>query len=457
MHASVRPYATTGVALVAASVISVTPIAPPLTDVEIHNPAVQLTQLANPFQAYVQVFQEASLNLQAILSAAADNPTPILSRILSNQFVTLQALLASGGAFTIPSLSQILTALTSQSGALQSLLAAIQTAVGEVVTALTTTVPAFLQAAFSDLTSLNVEGAINNVLLAGLAALFPLTGLIPPALAVIAQPLQNLVNAINLFGPIGEILANPLQNVVNVLNALGAPFLPGISNGALFLTGLIGPLIEGPAAFGVAVQGVIDAIGAGNPAGVLGAIIDGPAVILGGLLNGAVGPDLTPITGINLGIPTLAGGLLTPFTFNLTIPAVTLPGTIPALQELQELIVGALHPPTIPAAMAAPLQLANAATSNAPSALPNLTATTVTLPASQTTKTGLADPTGGKKMASGSPAASGTGMTTTTAADLTAGNKVRPGKGTKAGGALAKTLGGLAGGFSHAPKRGAHS
>jgi hypothetical protein len=107
MHAAVRPYATAGVALVGASVIVVTPIAPPLTDVHIHNPVTHLAALANPFQAYAQVFGDAVTDLQAILTTASANPTPILTKILSNQFATLQALLASlpataGGVFTAP-------------------------------------------------------------------------------------------------------------------------------------------------------------------------------------------------------------------------------------------------------------------------------------------------------------------------------------------------------------------
>jgi|SRR5271165_132179 len=444
MHAAVRPYATAGVALVGASVIAVTPIAPPLTDGRVHNPLTQLTAMvANPFQAYVQVFQEASLNLQAILSTAAASPTPILTQILSNQFATLQFLLASlpttaGGLFTAPTT----TALANDPGALQALLAAIQTALGQVFTALTTTVPPLLQAAFGDLTSANVEGAINNVLLAGLAALFPLAGLLGPITAVIAQPLQNLATAIGSLGPIGEILANPLQNVVNVLNI---PTNDPLETELIF-AGLIGPLIEGPAAVGTAIQGVINAIGAGNPLAVLGAVIDAPAVLLGGVLNGGLGPDVGPLVGAALGIPLSAffGGLLTQATLTVSptgVLVLQLPGVIPALQGLQDAIASVLSPPPqIPAAMAAPLQLVKAAAPNTPSTLPNLTANTMTLPTKQTPKISLADPTGG------------TGANRLAAPGLSAGNKVAGGNGTQAGDGFAKIAAGLTGGSGHIPK-----
>ena len=42
MHLALRPYVTTGVAIVGASVIAVAPIAPLPADIQIPNPAVQL-------------------------------------------------------------------------------------------------------------------------------------------------------------------------------------------------------------------------------------------------------------------------------------------------------------------------------------------------------------------------------------------------------------------------------
>jgi hypothetical protein len=383
----------------------------------------------------VQVFQEAVANLEAILSTAAKNPTPILTKILSNQITTLQALLASGGAFTIPSLSQILTALTSQSGALQSLLTAIQTAIGELSTALTTTVPPLLQTAFGDLTSANVEGAINNLLLAGFTALFPLTGLLGPTTAAIAQPLQNLVNAINLFGPIGEILANPLQNLVNVLMIPTNQSL----NTELIFSGLIAPLIQTPAAFGTAVQGVINAITGvpGSPC-VLQAIVDAPAVFLGGVLNGGLGPNVGPL--VFPGLTVTFGGLLNPATFILMPLGLLLPGLIPALQQLQSIIAGALTPPAIPSA--GPLQLAKTAAPNTLSALPDVAANKVTV-STTTAPTALAPRVVAPTVGSG-PVTKVLTPPTPTANK----SKVAGGNGTEVSGGLGKIAAGLSGGTS---------
>jgi hypothetical protein len=207
-----------------------------------------------------------------------------------------------------------------------------------------------VQTALADLTSANVEGAINNVLLAAFTTVFPLTGVLGPATATIAAPLQNLVSAIDLFGPVATILANPLQNLVN---AIDIPADPGITS-ELIVSGLLAPLLATPAAFGTAIQGVINAIGGGNPTDVLTAIADAPAVFLGGLLNGEVdgtpiGPNVGNLAATLVGLPPsllsgFVGGLLNGFGLSAGLPGtgtlltIALPGLVPALQLLQTTI-----------------------------------------------------------------------------------------------------------------------
>jgi hypothetical protein len=385
---AVRSYLAAGVAIVGATAIAVSPMTPPMPHVQmpaVHLPSVQemqvgLTSLADPFAAYGQVFDAAIANLQSILGTAANNPTPILTKVLSNQLASVQALLGLLPTAANPSSTNLSTglsqALASQPGVLQELVAAIQTAISGVSTALQTTVPPILQSALTDLQNANVEGAVNNVLLAGFAALFPVTGVITPALNVVAAPLQTIVNAINTIGPVGTVISNPLQNVVNVLNAVGGDFLPPATNADLAVAGLLGPVIEGVAATGTAIQGVIDAAGTGNAGNVLGAIIDAPAVVAGGVLNGGVGPDLSSILNVGIpGIPILAGGLLTQFGYTGVF---NLPGPVSELQALQSLIAGALKPPVITTAVpdeASTLKTTD--TSATPGALPSLKSTLV--------------------------------------------------------------------------------
>ena len=75
MHAAIRPYATGGIALVGASVIAVSPIAPPLPDIHLPNQhelqaaAVRLTAGWDPLAAWQNAFNTASTNA----STLADN------------------------------------------------------------------------------------------------------------------------------------------------------------------------------------------------------------------------------------------------------------------------------------------------------------------------------------------------------------------------------------------------
>ena len=65
MHAAVRPYATATVALVGASVIAVTPIAPPPPDVHVANPAVRLAADSGSIANVPVNLIEAILNIPA--------------------------------------------------------------------------------------------------------------------------------------------------------------------------------------------------------------------------------------------------------------------------------------------------------------------------------------------------------------------------------------------------------
>ncbi len=359
MHAAIRPYATGGIALVGASVIAVSPFAPPLPDVHLPNPAhvaasVELaaaTLAATP-PSYAEVIQEAVANAQALLNTFTANPTPILSQIAQNQ-----------------------------AAAFQKALSALQTTGGAIGTALTTTVPPLLQAAFNDLASGNVEGATNNVLTAILAPVFPITGFVPALAAAFTQPLTNLVNAINAVQAGGVL--SPL---------------------AMAVTGLLGPALSGAGAFGVAVDNVGSAIAAGDPQAALNAVVNGPATIVDGVLNGGFGPDLSSLAGLGgLGITVVAGGLLSGgLAITGTSPVtIQLPGTINSLEALATAFANALTPPKVTTALKSSMLAAPAALPAAASKAVTLSTAptgTVAAPASDTanpTKADTAAPTKG--------------------------------------------------------------
>jgi len=380
MHAAIRPYATGGIALVGASVIAVSPFAPPLPDVHLPNPAhvaasVELaaaTLAATP-PSYAQVIQEAVANSQALLNTIAANPTPILSKVAANQAITIQ-----------------------------NLITALQTLGGATSTALTTTVPPLLQAAFNDLASGNVEGATNNVLSAILAPVFPLTGFIPTLETALTQPMTNLVNAFNAITAGGVL--SPL---------------------AMAVTGVLGPVLSGAGAFGVAVDNVGNAITAGDPQAALNAVVNGPATILDGVLNGGFGPDLSSFAGI-AGIKVVAGGLLSGGLAVLPGSPLTiqLPGTINSLEALATAIAKAITPPKVTAPATAALQSSTLA---APAALPAAASKAVTLSTAPTVK--VAAPAGDTAAPTkGDTAESTAGKTDDTSSDTgaSAGTSAKP-------------------------------
>ncbi|MUL77818.1 hypothetical protein [Mycolicibacterium sp. CBMA 226] len=389
MHTAARPFASVGVSLAGAAAIAVAPVMGPTVSTQIHHmeaqierAAVRLTAAVNPFEAYAQAFNNTVASLQTIVSTAQTNgPTPILTAALNNQLAALQDLLklvSSPGSVKVDPSPQPAVPFPSA----PPLLNALGTTLGQIGTNLTTAVPPLLAAAVNDLATGNVEDATNQLLLVGLNALIPLTNLLTPALNSIAYPLQGLVTAIDKLGPLGAIAANPLQNAVNVLNTLGQGF-GGLqpSNALVIVGGLLGPLIQAPAAMGAAVQDVIDATRTGDLGKVATALVSIPATVLNGVLNGGYGPDLSTVINTGLpGVPLYAGGLLTSFGINIGSGplgfTVNLPGPVAALQLLQKLVADALKPPPVTTTTAVAATAPVAANS-----VPATDATTVALPA----------------------------------------------------------------------------
>lgn len=107
-------------------------------------------------------------------------------------------------------------------------------------------------------------------------------------------------------------LLQPLNNFVAVVNQLPNIVLIGS-------LAVIQPPLALVQATGQAVQAVADALAAGDPSGVVNAIVSAPAVMLNGFLNGYA--------------PTQTGGLLTPGL-----------GTLSLLVNIRDLIVTAITP-----------------------------------------------------------------------------------------------------------------
>lgn len=339
MHAAVRSSVLSGATLLTAGAIAVTPVQPlahmpslPSISHAVSTAAVNLT--SSPFDLYGQVLKTAAGNLQADVKSYLDMGLfPILRQILTNQVGTMTGLVNALG----------------ESGK-------------AVATALTKEVPGYLGAAFSDLGKANVEGALNNLQLAIVLPIFA---------------------AINPIGPLpkalGNLISQPLQSVINIANDLPNIMLElGV--------GLIGPVASTLDAMGTATQNVINAMKAGDLGKLATAVIQAPATVIDGLLNGGYGPNLGALLGLNIpGFNIYGGGL---FGGGATVPGgTTIAGTVQAIVAVVKSILNDITP-------AKPAAAAATTTTKAVSdiaAVPSTTATTVTLSTAAATKAGATD------------------------------------------------------------------
>jgi hypothetical protein len=158
-----------------------------------------------------------------------------------------------------------------------------------------------------------------------------------PILGIPAQTAQNLANLI----PAGSVSAMVAQNATNVFATLTDLSQTLDLNTGNLHVGLplvlaldaLGPPVTTLQAVGSSASAFIGAVQTGDGLGAAAALIDAPAVIANGFLNGQAALPLPALLGGPGGIETFTaiplGGLLTPLQFaSLSIPALG-PGSIP--------------------------------------------------------------------------------------------------------------------------------
>lgn len=244
MRLAVRSQLTAGVAVAGASVLVLSPVAPPmpaLPDIKvpaISSAAVDLSALGNPITVWADVIAGAVRNTAALGGAVLDDPAPILRQIFSNQLGYADTLVGAG--------RDVIDALVSYytpgnpaglSGELTRVLDQLQA--GDIATAFATLAEALVLAP--------ILGAGIPLLLSG-------------ALDIPAAIAQNFADAV--------------AAVTSPANALG------------LITGLVGPILGAFNAFGGTAQEVADALGDGELAAAATALINLPAVLTGAVLNG---------------------------------------------------------------------------------------------------------------------------------------------------------------------------
>ena len=287
MNAAVRPYATAGVALVGATAIAMSPLAPPVPEVQamqraVSSVSVELSAAVNPIENWIQVFQKSTANLNAIGEQIAASPAPILKQIVVNQMAAFE---------------DLKTRMDANAGTLKLIFDGAPNAIAT---------------ARGQLQSGDIVGAFdtfNNQIVIPLA----LAGV--QAVSDLTRPLVSTVN-------------NFAKAFAAVPDAVFQVILP-----------MTFPLVSTINAAVQATQDVYDGVVARDPGAVLNTLVNLPANLVDGFLNGS---------GTILGFIN-APGLLTPYDPNFGFLA---SGPIASLIALRDVIAQAIGAP-LPTAAAA--------------------------------------------------------------------------------------------------------
>ncbi|WP_131808157.1 hypothetical protein [Mycolicibacterium elephantis] len=235
MQISVRPYLTSGVAVVGATVVAMSPISPVVPSdaaaapVAVARP-VQLAASVNPVTAYLELIENTVNNVAGLGQSILANPAPILQQVITNQLTNAGALLAG-----------------------------LETLGADLVENLRTIAAPALQDAVAAIAAGNFVAAAPNVVTALFQPLlFAALPLLPVLQQVIEQPAANLLAVTQQFQTVAAFAA----------------------------IGVLGPLSSSIYASAEAIQNVFDAASNGDVLGALGAIVAAPAIVIDGFLNG---------------------------------------------------------------------------------------------------------------------------------------------------------------------------
>ncbi|ORW50296.1 hypothetical protein AWB90_07045 [Mycobacterium paraense] len=368
--------------------------------------------VAAPYQALVA---NTATNLQAIGNTVVSNPFPFVHQLVNNQIfygetiaatigtgiqnlpaelanlpVTVQAGLQGLASFNPGGLLQQF--VNNQIGYAQTVFTGLAAAPQDFVTGLTA-LPASFQAAGQALLAGDPVAAANalgqgveSVFLPGFNVANPAPGVVTitpagplgdllPILSIPGQMAQNFTNllpASSIPGMVAQNFTNVIKTVTSTANTLdiiagtltfGMP-LEVIFDGIGAPINALSALNSSAAAFGAALQ-------TGNVGAAVAAVLDAPAVVANGFLNGTTVLPLPLVSLASLGAPGVFslveipfGGILTPLSLpplflvadgvsqQLTLSGGTgfgglIPGMLNIESELAQAI--ALPPPVLPA------------------------------------------------------------------------------------------------------------
>jgi hypothetical protein len=332
--------------------------------------SVELSAAVNPIENWVQVFQKSAANLGAIGQQIADSPAPILSQIVANQIASLKVLQ---------------TAFNNNAGTIKLILDGA---------------PGAIATARGQLQSGDIVGAFDT---------FNNQIVIPLALAgvtAVSDLTRPLVSTVNNFAKAFATLPDAVFQVI----------LP-----------MTFPLVSTINAAVQATQDVYDGVVARDPGAIINILVNLPANLVDGFLNGS---------GTILGFLP-APGLLTPYSPDFGFLASGPIASLIALRDVIAQAIGATPPSaaastsaaakTVTLSTAAPKVLGTAGSARgATKAALESAAEPTAAPAGAESSTGRTGST--TTSAKTTPAASATGGSDSSSSDTKAGTKAGTGK-----------------------------
>lgn len=257
MYVTARSYLATGVAVVGATAIAISPVSPVHTQLAeitvptisvptISSAAVELTSLANPLELWVQVLTGAIDNVGGLGQDWLSDPAPALRQFITNQIGYLETLTAAG--------SGVVTGLTDY---------------------LSPSNPygftATLETAFDQFALGDIAQGVSSLITAFITA---------PIVGAIGIPLLG-----------SGLLDIPVQMAQNATDAITA--LLSLNTALPLLLGALGPVLGPLNALGTTGQEIFDSLSTGDLVSALTAVVNIPATLTDAVLNGFTAFDGT--------------------------------------------------------------------------------------------------------------------------------------------------------------------
>lgn len=245
MHAAVRPYLATGVALVGVASIAVMPLQPSNPPIPvpalpaISSQAFTLTAQTNPIALWADVFNDAIANAGVLGEDLLSDPAPIIRQLLRNQIGYLGTAVGAGKQI-VDGAVQYLTPSNPL-----SLPAGIEKAIGELKSGL-------IADAF-----ITLSGTLITT----------------PIMMVLGLPLAG-----------SGLLDVPVKMAQNFANVVATAL--SLTTALPLLTSALGPVVGAVDSFGESVQDVVRALASGRLVEAITAAINIPAQLTSAVLNG---------------------------------------------------------------------------------------------------------------------------------------------------------------------------